>query len=429
VPTNVGLLDVRNRSRRFSMHVGADVNEAFPTTEAQTKTKTHIFAYGYDEGSRISIGASLKGRIWSYRAAPTILHWMRWCDEMGTKLLDEGISVDEVMRNFIRPKVLEQRPDLVPLGLEWPFRVFANVSDELRITHAGTSWPVVDVDFELKAHERSGPIDFFVKSPSWALEYRLEIATPSKFIPLGDDGKVTDRHQEISLADFLNKRGLYVHFEQDTMLVVPPGLLLRPDRDLPPYDPQNLIDLDWTGIKLNVESQGKERQKDSIQFRMIDHVITLRDWDVVLDDDGSGEMADIVAIKEEGQDLLVHLTHCKFVLGGKPRTQVEDLYQVCGQAQKSAQWRRNVASFMEHLIRREKKRAQGGRTGFVKGDAAKLYTLIDRSPLLKPVFTIAIAQPGVSKKSVTAPQLELLASTETYVYETAHSKFEVYSSP
>ena len=69
------------------MHVGANVDEAFPTTEAQTKTKTNIFAYGYDSGSRISIGASLKGRIWSYRTAPTIRHWIRWCDDVGTKLM------------------------------------------------------------------------------------------------------------------------------------------------------------------------------------------------------------------------------------------------------------------------------------------------------------------------------------------------------
>lgn len=427
IPTNIGVLDIRNRSRRFSMHVGADVNEAFPTTEAQTKTKTNIFAYGYDEGSRISIGASLKGRIWSYRAAPTIRHWTHWCDDVGTKLIDEGISVDEVMRNFIRPKVLDKRPDLVPLGLEWPIEIFANISDELCIEYATSKWPVVDVDFELKTHERTGPIDFLIKSPDWAIEYRLEITNPSRFSALGDDGKLTSRFQSFSLEDYLNKHPLYVHFEQDTM-VIPPGLLLRPDRKLPPYDPQNLVDLDWSGIKLNIESQGEERRKDSIQYRMIGHVMTLQDWDIVLDDDGSGEIADIVALKEDGQDLLVHLTHCKFVLGGKPRSQVEDLYQVCGQAQKSTHWRRNVPLFFEHLVRREKRRAVNGRTGFIKGDAAKLYSLLDRSPMLRPIYIIAIAQPGVTKKGVSSPQLELLASTETYVYETTHSKLEVYCS-
>ena len=122
---------------------------------------------------------------------------------------------------------MEKRPDLVPLGLEWPFEIFANVSDEFSIDHAGTRWPVVDVDFELKNYERTGPIDFFVKSPTWALEYRIEMANPIKFIALNDDGKLITRHQSVSLTEFLNKHGLYVHFEQDTV-VVPPGLILRP---------------------------------------------------------------------------------------------------------------------------------------------------------------------------------------------------------
>ncbi len=86
VPTNIGVLDTRSRSRRFSMHVGADVSEGFPQAEAQTKTKTNIFATGYAEGDRVTIGASLKGRIWSHRAARTIPEWMAWCDHVGRKV-------------------------------------------------------------------------------------------------------------------------------------------------------------------------------------------------------------------------------------------------------------------------------------------------------------------------------------------------------
>src|SRR5919199_3892037 len=116
VPTNVGVLDVRNRARRFSMHVGADVTEGFPVAEAQTKTKTNIFAYGYEDGRRVSVGASLKGRVWSYRVADTLKEWVDWCDHVGGKLTDETITVDEVMRNFIRPHVVEERPALVALA-------------------------------------------------------------------------------------------------------------------------------------------------------------------------------------------------------------------------------------------------------------------------------------------------------------------------
>ena len=68
VPTNVGVLDAVNRNRRFSMHVGADVLAGFGVGAAQ-KAKTNIYAHGYQNGTRVSFGASRRGRIWSHRVA------------------------------------------------------------------------------------------------------------------------------------------------------------------------------------------------------------------------------------------------------------------------------------------------------------------------------------------------------------------------
>ena len=142
VPTNVGVVDVRNRARQFSMHVGADVSEGFPVAEAQTKTKTNIFAYGYEGGNRVSFGGSLKGRVWSYQVAGSIKEWMSWCDDIGRKLTDTTISVEEVLANFIRPQVVEAQPSLVPLGLEWPWELFQSTTEEVRIEQRGLTWPI-----------------------------------------------------------------------------------------------------------------------------------------------------------------------------------------------------------------------------------------------------------------------------------------------
>ena len=81
------------------------------------------------------------------------------------------------------------------------------------------------------------------------------------------------------------------------------------------------------------------------------------------------------------------------------------------------------------MIRRERRRvAQGRPSGFVIGDLQTLYRLADGAHLLRPTCSIAIAQPGVSKAAVSAPQLELLAATETYVREVANADFTVLCS-
>ncbi len=430
VPTNVGLLDVRNANRRFSMLVGADVSEGFPVAEAQTKTKTNIFAYGYEDGNRVSIGASIKGRIWSYRVAASLKHWMDWCNGVGAKLLDEGISIDEVMRNFIRPKSLEERPPYVPLAVEWPWTVFMNLSEEKQVEHAGSNCPIIDVELGIASHESSGPIVISVKSKDWDLKYLMTFERGEmRFIADGPDAKVIMRNKTLSLSNFMQSEGLFVFFDQDAM-VVPPAFLLKPDRDLPPFDRAKLEVLDWKGIDLAIESQGPSRRQDSIQARVIEHIGSKADWNIIIDDDGTREIADIVAMRSDGKTLFIHLAHCKYVIGGRPRAQVADLYEVCGQAQKSAQWRRNVTRLFEYLRRRERNRIrQTGKTGFIKGNPSSLYALEDEACLLRPEFTIAVAQPGLSHAAVSAAQLELLASTEVYLYETANCKIEVYCSP
>jgi len=430
VPTNVGVLDVRNRARRFSNHVGADVSEGFPVAEAQTKTKTHIFAYGFEEGVRVNYGASLKGRIWSHRVAGSLKEWVDWCDLVGSKLLDATIDIDAVMANFIRPQVIETRPRLVPLALEWPWELFTSTSEEVQVVMGEVSWPLVDVSLDLLAHETTGPIPFRVSTPNAARDYELRIASGNMSFKATDvEAYVATRRSSTLLSEFLHRSGLIVLLEQEAS-IVPPAMLLKPDRALTAYDTSQLRVLDWSGVNLRKESQGASRDADSIQARMIEHLRTTEQWDLMIDDDSSGEIADIVALRMGDDALDVLLMHCKYSGEDKPGRRLADLYEVCGQAQKSVRWKRNISLFLRHLIRREKNRKERhGRTGIIHGKASKLYEIEDRARLLRPRFTIGIAQPGVAKELITKPMLELLASTEVYVHETALAPLHVYCSP
>src|SRR5262249_10869734 len=146
-------------------------------------------------------------------------------------------------------------------------------------------------------------------------------------------------------------------FEQDA-LVVPPGVLIKPNRDLPPFALDQLQPLDWLGINIRKESQGPERDPLTVQARTIREILDREDWEIVMDDDGSGEIADIVAVRHADRKLNILLVHCKYSSQDIPGGRVSDLYEVCGQAQKSAKWRRNIPQMFHHLIRREKHRSQ-----------------------------------------------------------------------
>lgn len=429
VPTNVGLLDVRNRNRRFSLLVGADVSDGFPASEAETKSQTNIFASGFENGQRVTMGASLRGRIWSYRVAQTIKHWVDWCDHIGTKLIDESVSIEQVMGSFIRPVVLDDRPKLVPLAIEWPWEMWLWASEDTLLSYRGVECPLLEAELRITRFETSGPITFEVAAQDWKAPFEASVINQEVVYraTAGEVALVRRRADLTGLSGYLNSNGPLILFEHDAV-VMPPALLLQPSRKPRAIDDTKISVIDWNGVNRRRESQGPERDGRTVQARVLRHVERLAAWDVVIDDDGTGEIADIVALRREGDRLQVLLVHCKFAAASdESRVQVADLYEVCGQAQKSVRWRHYVPDMFNRLVRRERRRSQHhGYSGFIAGDGAALYKLRDESRLLRPDFTIAIAQPGLSKSRASEAQRHLLGSTELYVAEVAAAGFKVF---
>ncbi len=236
------------------------------------------------------------------------------------------------------------------------------------------------------------------------------------------------RGNTVPLSDYFRKAGSLLLFEEDAV-VVPPGLLLKPNSEPHPIASERLQPIDWTGTNLKKESQGSAKDQDSIQHRVIQTVRGAAEWDLVVDDDGTGEIADVVAVRASGDALEVLLVHCKWAQSGKTAARVDDLYELCGQAQKSVRWRHYVPEMFKRLIAREQRRvSKYGYSGIEAGEAADLYKLLDQSRRLRPRFTVAVAQPGVTKAGISLPQQHLLGSTEKYVADVAAGEFVVYCS-
>lgn len=428
-PNNVGLLDTRNRSRRYTSHHGSDVTEAFPAVEAQTKTQTHIAGTGFLNGAQYSIAASLKGRVWSHRTANGLKQWTEWCDVVGPKIIDPAISVDEIMSGFIRPVTLGAWPaDRIVLDLELS-TALGDVLEPADVTVDGVSVQFADVS--LVVGERTAPSDlsFTVQSPLWRVQYLMRLTASGLTVhaadPAQEVGIVRTRKTQ-PFSELANRFGIRVLLDKDAV-IEPPGLLLQPSREVPPFEASRLTPLDWSGVNIRKESWGEGRDPNTVQGRVMARVLE-GTWDVVLDDDGSGEVADIVALREVDGTLVVQLTHCKFSSENQPGARLADLYELSGQAQRSAGWRRNTERMLQRLIRRERTRAASNRTGFVHGTIDDLQRLYERSEALRPRLDIVMAQPGLSKKHVKDNQLELLGSVDMYVAETALSVVTVLCS-
>jgi hypothetical protein len=211
--------------------------------------------------------------------------------------------------------------------------------------------------------------------------------------------------------------------------IIEGDLIYKPTWDRPPFDVDQLKSFDWSGTDLRVESQTKDKLANSIQYRAITE-LKKEDWDIVLDDDGSGEIADVVAIRIEPEGLLVRLVHCKYSHSTTAGARVADLYEVCGQAQKSIMWRRSdLGPFFRTLDdRARRKQRRDGVSPFEVGDISSLYRIRDKAVVLRRRMEMVIVQPGLSIAGASTQQLDLLASTQAYLKTTINSPLTVWCS-
>ncbi|GAB3544119.1 hypothetical protein GCM10027404_00280 [Arthrobacter tumbae] len=428
VPTNVGLLDSVSRNRRFSMHVGQDVLHAW-RGEGGTKMKTNIFAHGFSKSRAVSFGASRKGRIWSHEQARDIHDWVSWASQVGPTITDTSISLESVMSGFLLPEPVRERPPHVPLSIEWPYQLVATFSDRRKVRFNEEAFSLLDTEFSLTNHTVDQPLRFELRTPSWALEFEFEFHEddPPTIHPVGSDGQIVTNAGTGSLAAFLTAHGLLVTFE-DEAVMVEQGFLLRPDRERRLFPVEGIETIDWSGINIKRESQGAERDPTTVQHRAIQALSAEEEWEAILDDDGTGELADIVCLRRTGDALEVLLAHCKYSSGDKPGARIDDLYDVCGQAMKMNRAKSMPELLMKRLLRREQQRQADGKSGLISGDIARLAAIVGEARYRALHVTVAIIQPGMSKSRVSDDMRALLGATDRFLSETHGIRLRVIAS-
>jgi hypothetical protein len=152
-------------------------------------------------------------------------------------------------------------------------------------------------------------------------------------------------------------------------------------------------------------------------------------YGVIFDDDDTHEAADVVAMAQTEHDLVVHLFHCKYSQKSTPGGRVKDLYEVCGQAQKSVQWRAHVDGLLKHLIQRDIDRVNRKSVSRFEVGSRKTVAYASRKlRRLQPRFAVFIVQPGLSRSEASSQQLALLGTTKLYLTETSQIPLTVIGS-
>lgn len=423
---NLGLRHLLSRNIQFSMHNGADVAQALTMAMRENKAKSNLFGKGFERGEPITFGCSQKGRVWSHRVAYDISEWVEWCHGVGAKLNDETISTVDVFRNVVIPIEIEDRPEAVAIAVEWHPDLLGRPQERILIQMGQLEVPLYAVGLEITSHESTGPLRFAAVADNIGkmVEYEIQIVDRrARFIQVsGPEVYISvGRGPFRPLAEWFAENPPTLYFADGAMLVGNELYPLPEAHRRIPFPLERILEWDWQGTDIRMESQREERRPASIQRKVVLGLIAepaASRFDVVFDDDGSGEIADVVALRVTENVLLVRLYHCKYSSEDVAGARVQDLYEVCGQAQRSVSWKGMVWKMLDRMRRREVARNQQGGSRLDQGALTDLHSIARQLNVLSVNLEVYAVQPGVSKREVSRSQLELLGVTENYLRET-----------
>ncbi len=418
---------------RYIMYTGTDIQEAIPEIETRRAIKSNIFAKGYEQGELTTLGCSHKGKIWSMNSN-SVDEWIRWCKNVGKKILDDSIDTNEIIKTAMKTEYLEQFPNLVPLYIDWPVDILRKNESKIVIDVLGKTESLLNYELAIDSIVLSNNyFSFYLQSSKTKYMFSLQLNN-NNFKVINKQNypiNIIINNKMLKIEEYLESNPPII-FLSDTSLIEGDARYYSDTDYLYEYTKEKIQIVDWSGVDISVESQKENKIKNSIQYHMIQKI--KKDYDLVFDDDGSGEIADIVAIKNiNDEELIIDFYHCKFcpkIRGiAIPGSRIGDIYEVAGQTIKSTRWIGKPELLFDRMIIRESNRLSQGRSSRIdKGSLDLLYKFRRMSHLVKNRYQISIVQPAISKEKITREMLSVLGAAETYLKDTTGISLQVIGS-
>ncbi len=432
---NMGYKDRLDRRRSFTMVAGQDVTDAIRKSENNNGQKCNFFCTGYREGNKLSIGCSTKGRIWSYQSGD-IKEFTEWASRLSGYLLNESAAIEQIFKDATDIKVLESYSEIANdvLYVDWD----DDIDDLFKtkttlVLPSGTLIQQLECNLEfLQVNEEELSFKILWDNQETDCIVKAEITQNGSVNYVCSHNIVFQRkNRNFTTNEYFRECPPYIICKDFDSVIGANRYRYTFENTV--FDSNNILVEGWDGVDIRSESIGfgKNRNEESIQYYMIEKLrqgnYFEKQFDLIINDDGAGEAADIVAFTINQQSITMSLFHLKYSHGDNPGHRVSDLYEVCGQAAKSFSWA-NPKTKM-NVINHLRKRCGDKPERFEKGDEGTLVKIHQMAMLGCVLNTnIYIAQPGLSKSRVSDQQRAILESTEQFLQSTFGLELTVIGS-
>jgi superfamily II DNA or RNA helicase len=426
---HAGIFKPANHLHRYSRLSGADVTiELSRWKKGQRCQKSDFVGVGFRDGFPVSVGASVKGKIWSPARSANLKEWKEWCVNMGRLITDGSINSNQLLEDSAEKKQLPSYPEgLVVLAVDWAENLYDRIHKITLEQKGKQSFMLSEASLKYISSEANQAV-FKMELMDESITFHIILGGEKGHSVNGLDNcgiKVEGlKSSAMPLKQFFQENPPTMFLLNGCTIA---GCIHTDYGDSPIQNiPEDCIEtLKWENVDYTKESlykNGKTRS-NSIQEYIMNRQVT-RGAKVVFNDDNAGEVADVVSIFVEDCLIRFEIIHCKYSKETSGARKA-DLYEVCGQAIISLRHKWKPEELIKHLARRNAIGVLKGKR-FYHGAVEDLEEIKKAMKYSDVKFEFAIAQPGIEASKITADMRNFLGSVYSTIVEMTETKLRCY---
>lgn len=429
---NVGMqnLNFGSSTESYRIMAGSAVDEVISATDAKQYSRGHFSGSGMQDGEKINIGLSMSSLVWSntYTRLP---EFVRWCDLLASQIKKEGIVLTNTNLDWLSPGMAAHKIPKDIMFADWDSKTYRFPNKIYYKDKQGKekSFWIIDFDLRVDLNEKSSKeIVFKIENDEVSYKGIFSIQGAPYFREYDNNQpnlQVSYGSKTISIAEFLNEYPL--HFlSSDFGRLTRNNFQITSNDNIPTFPNDQIIPLSWKneGVDIQLEFGDDKGKGMSIHDYLIKK-LSQDDLDIIYYDHGTGEIADLITIKDKNDHVFVNLYHVKKSSKENEGSRVDDFYEVSGQAAKSSIW-----CYPKQLLKGINHRFSNklGKATFIKGGIEELETLFGDNRQKITKFEIIVVQPGLKKSNISDSVQNILASASEYIQRGGREPLKVLSS-
>jgi superfamily II DNA or RNA helicase len=450
---NLGMRSRKTRgsNESYQQRMGSTAQKTLNRTDALNYTQGHSFGKGFDEvlQKEMLLGISTGSKVWSI-VDGKISALIDWLTLLGTKIAEpENDNRRSPLDKLDCGRDIEKFPisdGNVLLLADWDGLLYSRETKVAFLDadgHPGPAELLISCEIHVRQEEcTETQLVFEVKKAASVVKVNYSIVPNIRYEYAGDtpytlgilQGSAISRKR--SFLHLLEEAHVNFLFEDMSKLVG--RTILKFDFDgFKTLPPSAITPVDWSSEQVNIQREfysasdvSDNAANGETRPSIHDYIIQIasQEFEAVYYDHASLEVADVLAFNPDR----IRFYHCKKQKGDTPRCSVDDIYEVCGQAVKSAVWT-NRKLLQRQLLQRNNNGDTGGRVK--KGSLSKIKVLLDGFESSNLPVEIVIVHPGLKTTGFVSNQADsfervrmLLSGAYTYLESIGTSTLSVMSS-